>query len=198
MKNLLLLTLLITSLPLVAFEAVTSSKANFGASAQTATQEGTNSGAPNSQTRTFSTYQSRQQNWSKGVQTQTVQTNVAGQGGAQEPKVNLPTVPAPAGKSASKGTSAAGKAAPAVKNPKETSAPKATSSLRGNNQQEEQAAPAPAENPMDTVQKMMGGNADVMKALSGSGALPTGGGMPDLSKLLGGGGAAAPSTLPKK
>ena len=188
MKNLFLLALLTLALPAAAYEAVSSNKASFGVSTQAApaeqqTASGTNPAVP--QTRTFSTYQSRQQNWSKGVQTQTVQTSVAGQN-FQEPDVTsaLKTKVSKGGKTAGKSDSGASSAAKKAPSPKEGTAAKPNAStLRSGSAVQ---PPTADENPMENMQKMMSGNPEIMKALSNSGALPTGGGMPDLSKLLGG------------
>ena len=203
MKNLLLLTLLTLALPSAAYQTLESSKAQFGASAQT--EQTTSSADSNSSsTRTFSTYQSRQHNWNKGVQTttvqtKTVQTHVAG----QEPPTAAEPPAAQAAAALKKATAApnptASPSGQVGKAPK-INASHAPVSLRGDKPADKPAdkpteQPAAPVDPMAEMQKALGGNADMIKALTGGamggnpaqgGALPNGGAMPDISALLGG------------
>ncbi len=169
MKNFTFLLVFLIAVPACAYQAGQQNRTNFGAGQQQPAQQ---------QYRSFSNYNNR--NWGQGVQTQGVQTEVAGKS-AKELK--------PVGKQAAV-------VAPQAK-PAKPSAPAAA-----------QASTAPAAMPanvdpaamMQQVQGMvnamgnMTGGAQGQQA--GAAAMPAG--MPDLSALMGGAMPVAPATPAKK
>lgn len=181
-----------------------SSRPSFGGTAaDSSTEESSVPGArSNIQTRTFSNYSSRK-NWSKGVQTQTVQTNTAG---SQQQSFEEITAP---------GTAAAVQAAMSGKNQVQaqqsaTGKSAATTSAQTNAktapstaQPAAQGQPAAAADPTAMLQQMQG----MLQGLGAMGGNPAGGakggsstggvgsipgmpagvnvpGMPDMSALL--------------
>lgn len=179
-------------------------KANFGAQQTEQTGEEEKSSMPGAKsgvkTRTFTSYGARQQ-WSKGVQTQTVQTATAGTA-AQAPaeETVLPGAEQKLGTSAKK-ASPAPKAAPAGSAAQQQPAAQAQAAQPA-------AMPAEAAAAMQQVQGLQ----DMLKGLGGSAgtggaagapagaapAMPAGmniPGMPDMSALMG---AAAAGQQPGK
>ena len=204
MKNLMwILALVLLPLAATGYQAGPKSQTNFGKSSQ-----GSNAAAPNSQTRSFSTYGTGRA-WERRVQTQAVQTQVAGQPAKAEKDLDEPAPKGPfvdkadgqlsglkekiaGGGKSDTATSASGKSAAATV---QTAAAKEPS-------QEVAAAADPAAGAampagMDAVMQQMGQMQNMMNmmgAMGGAGAAggAAGGmpaGMPDISALMGSMGA---------
>ena len=171
-----MLVFLILVLPVSAYQAGQSNRTNFnvGPSAQPQAAQG--------QYRSFSNYNNNR-GWGQGVQTQTVQTQVAG----KEAKELQPVV----GKQIAGGTTA--------KSAKPATAPAAPTSATG-------SAPTTNMDPAALMQQVQG----MMNSMGGNmagGAAPQGkagqnvampAGMPDLSALMGGAMPAVPAATPAK
>ena len=178
MKTLLIVMLTALALPVVAYQTVGVSRANFGSQRgeenATAEQQG-------GKTRSFTSYGSRTGAWSKGVQTKTVETKAV-----ETRSVQTQTAARPA---ATKSTDKkAEEKAPQATTAQVTAPDKPVANKPGNKADQQTAAdPAAAMQQLQGLQSMMG-------ALGGSGE-----GMPDLSAIMnsaagaqgGKGGAAA-------
>ncbi len=194
MKKIFLLgTLFCMALCAGAYQTGPANRANFGAaqqSAQSAQQNGY---------RSFSNYNNR--TWGQGVQTQTVQTSVAG---STVKEFEAPTKSAPVGKQSAQPAQAA----------KPTAKPAAAQSAASTTTA---TATAPASDPaamlqqvqgmMQNMQSLTGGTSQGAQQPSATGQMgtPSTGmpaGMPDISALMGGmmpaAPSAAPATSPKK
>lgn len=206
MRKVLLVSVLFISCSVFAqmYRSGGTRKANFGTQQTEQTGEEEKSSVPGAKsgvkTRTFTSYGARQQ-WSKGVQTQTVQTATAGTA-AQAPaeETVLPGAEQKLGTSAKK-ASPAPKAAPAGSAAQQQPAAQAQAAQPA-------AMPAEAAAAMQQVQGLQ----DMLKGLGGSAgtggaagapagaapAMPAGmniPGMPDMSALMG---AAAAGQQPGK
>ena len=175
MKNFLfLLTFLIAALPLCAYQTGPQNRTHFGAGQPQTAQP---------QYRSFSNYNNR--SWGQGVQTQTVQTEVAGSSAKElKPTVGKQTAPGPAAKPAK---------------PAAVPAPA-------------QASTTPAAMPanvdpaamMQQVQGMMNAMGNMtgaqpgQQAVSGQNAAAMPATMPDISALMGGNIPTVPATPAKK
>ncbi len=162
MKYISFLGLLLVAVCAAAYQAGPANRANFDAAKPTE-QAGVQ---PSNQHRAFSNYNNR--NWSKGVQTQAVQTEVAGTSAVDFDK-NTPQ------KLVGKVQSAQPAAKPAKQQPAQTptagQAPTATP----------QAAGVPANvDPAAMMQQVQG----MVNAMGSNGQAPAG--MPDISALMGG------------
>lgn len=154
------------------------------------------------QTRAFTNYASRHPGWSRGVNTQTVQTQAAyNPQAAQQAPAQTPVAP---GIDAAAAMAALTKGAPAAKAAVAPAAAPAAAKAAGNEQPQQAAAAATKEgaavDPAAMMQQM--GMGDMMKNLGALGGLMQGGaasgsgaaqggqtpampaGMPDMSKLL--------------
>ncbi len=182
MKRYIFLIVLFVAVPLAAYQAGPAGRANFGSNAS---QQPAQNGY-----RTFTNYNNR--NWNQGVQTQPVQTSVAGS--SVKELEALPKT-APAGKQAAPTKPSTGAASSAIKvNPVQCEGGKCKGDITFSKNSDPAAV-------MQQVQDM----AQTMKALTGqasqgapsapagqANAVPTmPAGMPDLSALMGG---AMPTT----
>ena len=204
MKNLMwILALVLLPLAATGYQTGPKSQTNFGKSSQ-----GANAAAPNSQTRSFSTYGTGRA-WARRVQTQAVQTQVAGQPAKPEKDVDEP---APKGPFVDKADSqlsglkekiaGGGKGAPATSATGKSAADTQVNAVK---EPAQEVAAAAAANPaaeampagMDAVMQQMGQMQNMMNmmgAMGGAGAAggAAGGmpaGMPDISALMGSMGA---------
>ena len=160
------------------YQAGASNRPNFGRSAALDAQE--SAANSNTQTRTFSNYSARHRDWSKGVQTQGVQTETAGTAQQSAPKtfeeqvaqtdqavdarINVQRAPA-AGAASVSGKKAATPAQEAVSAPASAAAAGAAGA---------QAAPAAAGDPaaaMAQVQGLMKGLEGLQKMAGSMGAM---------------------------
>lgn len=192
MKKISLLSVLFfMALGAAAYEVGPANRANFGAAQQSSQQ------AQQNGYRSFSNYNNR--TWGQGVQTQTVQTSVAG---STVKEFEAPTKSAPVGKKSAQPAQAA----------KPTAKPAAAQSAASTT-----TATAPASDPaamlqqvqgmMQNMQSLTGGTSQGAQQPSATGQMgtPSTGmpaGMPDISALMGGmmpaAPAATPATSPKK
>lgn len=175
-------------------------RANFGGQPQ-AQEDGQKASAPGAnsgvKTRTFTSYGARQRAWSKGVQTQAVQTSTAGTSApAQEnlDEVMLPGAEKAVGAAAKKGAAAQPASSSGAKTGQEPSAqpqPQAPAAMP--------AEAAAAMQQLQGMQEMMKGLGAGMPGMPAAGAaggkggasaapagMPAILGMPDMSALMGG------------
>lgn len=188
MKVLTLLSVLFVSCAVCAqtYRSGATRRAHFGGQQQ-AQEDGQKSSAPGAnsgvKTRTFTSYGARQRAWSKGVQTQTVQTSTAGAPAAAQEnldEVMLPGAEKAVGAAAKKGSASQ---APAKGKSSQNAAGEAQAQTPANAQA---AMPPEAAAAMQQLQGMQ----EMMKGL---GAMP---GMPAAGESAGKGGASAPAGMP--
>ncbi len=183
MKKILLLgTLFCTAFCAEAYQTGPANRANFGDSTQQPAQS-----VPQNGYRSFSNYNNR--NWGQGVQTQTVETSLAG---SSAKEFEAPAKKAPAGKQAAQPAQAAKPMAkPAQAQPSTPAASAPTGDPVAILQQ--------VQGMMQNMQSMTGGTPATGQPAAGqasSASTGTPAGMPDISALMGGMMPAAPSAAP--
>lgn len=171
MKNSIFLLTFLIAVPACAYQAGQQNRTNFGSSQQE---------QPNQQYRSFSNYNNR--NWGQGVQTQGVQTEVAGKS-AKELK---PTV----GKQQAAPATVAKPVKPATPTPAQASS--APVAMPAN--MDPAAMMQQVQGMMNAMGNMSGGAVQPGKA----GQNATAPVMPDMSALMGGAMPTAPATAPAK
>lgn len=187
--------------PAFAFQAVSTSKSNFGASAQNSDDNKDKSAVPG--TRTFSTYVSQQHNWSKGVETKPAQIPqptqqqvvTAGAEAAAADAQFTPSVQLPAAKQQQAGEKK--KEAADNENNKKQAVPaaksfqKATTPQQAQEAESQNAQQAMQANQQDTA-KMMQSLQGLMGGMAGGTTGGQAGGMPDISALMNSFGGGTP------
>ena len=189
MKNYLVISVfLLFSVPAVAYQAGASNRTNFGSGPQQPAKQ--------QQYRSFSNYNTR--TWGRGVQTEGVQTNVAGTEVAnfeESADTKAPKAPKTAKKQVAAEPAAEKPAAAAAPTPVDPVAEKAPAANA-----QAAAMPAEAAAMLQQVQGLMGSMAQPQgQAPAGKGnqASPAGG-MPDISALMGGMMPQQPQPAPVK
>lgn len=176
MKKIFLLTLLASATAAFAYQTGSVSRPNFTPSTKTEDADKDKQSVPGQQgvqTRSFTSYGSRQGAWRKGVQTQTVQTQKASQVAVKAKDPGNPD------------EQKAATAAKAVAAQVQNASAKATSNAPAAKKNDKAQPPAQAGAPdMSALANMMGG------------AGGAGGGMPDMSALTNMMGAAAGGAQP--
>jgi hypothetical protein len=189
MKILVLSFAILLSYPLFAFEAVSTSRSNFGNREQTtdANQENNKAAVPG--TRTFSTYSSRQHNWSKGVETKPVQTQQAQQVAANvNPKdIDAQFTPNIQLSGNEKAQPATGKKEVAGNEKKQAETPVKNSPAASVPKQPQEVSQQNAALQNQQIQQLMQNQQDpakMMESLQGMMGGGKQGGMPDISALM--------------
>ena len=192
-KTTVLILLLGTALCAGAYQVRGKAKSNFGA---VVTEEQTETETAPNQPRSFSSYSSH--NWNKGVQTNRVQTTLAGEQVTQfeplAPQASAPAAKPAAGKTAAKEGAAPAAAVAPAQAPKPTPTQASTQPAAGNAQVEQAMQQLQAvQDMMKNVGAMTGGNPSGAAGKNGQKqdtpvAIP---GMPDVSSIFQGTGNPA-------
>ena len=196
MKKYLFLIVLFAAIPLAAYEAGPSGRANFGSSAQ---QQPAAQG--------YRSFTNSNNQWRQGVKTKPVQTSMAGSSatefeavGKKAPiskKVVVVSTPGANKPAVSTQPSSGTAAAPADANPT-AMLQQVQGMMQGmQGMQDMMQGMQQMQGMMQGMQSMMGNTATGQPA-AGQNAMPSIPGMPDMSALMGGMMPAAPSTAPKK